>query len=61
MIVHSYVSLPEGILNGDYHSHRPIVPSFPLLQMDRSILAAQAAGMEWTAIPKDPERKEWDP
>jgi hypothetical protein len=29
--------------------------------MDRSILAAQAAGMEWTAIPKDPERKEWDP
>lgn len=39
----------------------PIVPSFPLPQMDRSILAAQAAGMEWTAIPKDPERKEWDP
>ncbi|CAL1172281.1 unnamed protein product [Cladocopium goreaui] len=25
----------------------------------RSILAAQAAGMEWTAIPKDPERKEY--
>ena len=25
----------------------------------RSMLAAQAAGMEWTAIPKDRERKEW--
>jgi len=43
----------------------PIVPSshrFPFPdRLDRSILAAQAAGMEWTAIPKDPERKEWDP